>query len=1289
MEQGIEQAIRHHLAEAIRRRSAIIWTPGSNVVAAVMEALVQATRGASLNLSRTGGVVRQAVDLLFSETTVTEAELIEALRDFREELDANPILPFKSRSHLCLLFLVMVLQRAGESQQLSPSAQVSLLLEAQELEESFSLQGELNYRIRLIVLDQLKAAFEPVSDQVRHMDLVVRLNGARCEAFLVAQPSSGFALEDLQSLVEDTRARIQETHDGEEDGLCPKGQPVRPERKVRRMFRAGELLVIEPYHSLPRLLAEALNALGRAFVESPLETHTRNFEQAFQAFHQAHEIFVKTGEMEAAVHSAVCAVECLERLAQLDSDVEQPFKYQMKAYDLGRALCRWVRELPLPEPVSMRWAALLEAAFVRSTCWGGLMRMEHLAMRAGPETEREEQQERIIEEALLAIRAHAFLVCRNASEHPWEALTHACAVAAQAADFLEEVIRKVLQGESPREKDQRIRDRVRDVLRPLLGEDFVQRLLEALSLASRSLWTASSKRGPAGPLACPVRLYEAVAALWMILVKAQLPLTGIQLKLLNECLSEPAMPFLPVKSLLELAGCEFGMLGWALHEGEALEEVLTYVEKRLSFLNEQLAWPLLSASERTLLSDWMARLIHSVRLASDDLASVAPERVLALLDLTGASAFRMESLFYGQGEAKQWMDFTSNNVDSMSNAVRRTASAVSVTDLSSIFSNLYSARADLDGWGRLKMIHEAGRESWTVQAMFSELLKEQFSRVTILPPDASPSEMEYMERITGVPRERWERREDGVLVVRQSPSGLEEIGEYVGRARQRLLECHDYLASRGLLPDGVHPPRATPEGVSAFLSTHPCVAILVPGMFPEIVTPMSVFLHHDGRLQRHVIGSLDDISERAPGAAALSELYSALAKDLEERSPQSWQELEQVFERMCSGYASWARQLAEVLDRHGITDVLILHRGHQQVFLSWEDLRIAPEGPRLGERYRMGHLHTLAPLPGPFASEPQARQGVVQLHGDGLSGGQMAVARAVQESLASHGCARPPLSGREATDAQRLYRELRTARRVRLFLHGHHDRLNPEADRITLVDAEQREDWINLRGRELRRLPLSGVDCVELWACQGASHGRALADHGPAEEPEDVSAAFLLAGARRVVASRWHVPTLPGALLMERFALLVETGLGEAEALQKARDECRTLFRQGGRVERAVVGQVGSTLKEWGSRAHVVHDHQLHQLLEEAMERCLRDIRAEWYGNQSGQGPRAWPSLEGATGRLVSFSAPRPERLAASLRQFSEAQAEQLVADYLRFYRSPMCWAGWRLMLRTLEDWRG
>jgi hypothetical protein len=88
MEQGIEQAIRHHLAEAIRRRSAIIWTPGSNLVAAVMEGLVQATRGAPLNLSRRGGVVRQAVDLLFSETTVIEAELIEALRDFREELDA-------------------------------------------------------------------------------------------------------------------------------------------------------------------------------------------------------------------------------------------------------------------------------------------------------------------------------------------------------------------------------------------------------------------------------------------------------------------------------------------------------------------------------------------------------------------------------------------------------------------------------------------------------------------------------------------------------------------------------------------------------------------------------------------------------------------------------------------------------------------------------------------------------------------------------------------------------------------------------------------------------------------------------------------------------------------------------------------------------------------------------------------------------------------------------------------------------------------------------------------------
>jgi hypothetical protein len=105
VEQAVEQLVRRYLAEACRRRSAVLWTPGSNVIDAVREALTEAALGA-LNLSQAQGLVQRSVDLLFSEATVTEAELLEVLEAFREELDSDSIRLFKRRYQLDLLFLV-------------------------------------------------------------------------------------------------------------------------------------------------------------------------------------------------------------------------------------------------------------------------------------------------------------------------------------------------------------------------------------------------------------------------------------------------------------------------------------------------------------------------------------------------------------------------------------------------------------------------------------------------------------------------------------------------------------------------------------------------------------------------------------------------------------------------------------------------------------------------------------------------------------------------------------------------------------------------------------------------------------------------------------------------------------------------------------------------------------------------------------------------------------------------------------------------------------------------------
>jgi CHAT domain-containing protein len=69
-----------------------------------------------------------------------------------------------------------------------------------------------------------------------------------------------------------------------------------------------------------------------------------------------------------------------------------------------------------------------------------------------------------------------------------------------------------------------------------------------------------------------------------------------------------------------------------------------------------------------------------------------------------------------------------------------------------------------------------------------------------------------------------------------------------------------------------------------------------------------------------------------------------------------------------------------------------------------------------------------------------------------------------------------------------------------------------------------------------------------LSACRTAG-GRVLRGEGPA----GLARAFLLAGARRVLATQWSIPDDATVELMDRFyAGLLDEGLGPAAALQAA-----------------------------------------------------------------------------------------------------------------------------------------
>ncbi|MBN1210860.1 MAG: CHAT domain-containing protein [Myxococcaceae bacterium] len=1251
--------------------------------------------------SQPEAMVDEAAQLLLREepgiTAATLSETVEDLtRRIRERL-AQQKFSIKTRNELGLVFVLEVVRRLTQLGALSSSACAALTLSINTLDDAIaqSMSGVIYSRsLRPLLLFQLSEVALCLQEEVRHADLVLRSKHAVLGLTETRTILPGASIDRMRELVRDLEKRIQETHDGPGPGPCPDGSPATARRQAGRTFQLGQLKETEAYVSLPLLRSQLLRALGHLLVKGPRGAQAVALEEAFRCFAQACDALRELGQWEAAAQAAVCATECLDRLAQSPSDSAKWREALVRLLDYGAGQNAWVLSCPLPEPQRHRYAKLLKAAIARVLSWAPLLDRSE---PPGPSEESQQEEpplldriQKLGDEARILLR----LMSKEDAEDSWVALNLGWAAWVRFQVLLS-FIQGALNQHSEPEAAERAMDKWRERVRGALPQRLIDSFLSALEGAQSAVWRAEhglevAHGVPGGNawLVSSSRFQEVLLSFLELMAEIRQELTAAQLTKLQELLNRLHPAGLPIRTLLKLIEAEPTVLGRATYRDFPPESACEYFERRLEVLNREVASPYLSASERMLLSSWIAHLLMNLRMSTDDLTALPPARALALLDVSGASSFRAETMLYGRGEAGPFPEYTSYLAEDMVGAVERedrdAAEPAERASAAGLFSHLHDARHELDIWGRLTMIIEASQKSPYVREVFKPRLTEASHRIWAFPPSYP---LEQIALRTGVRPEDFTRTDSAIVVRMEMLRELPRSHEHLERARSWVAQAVNLLLAQGLIPHGEPAPLATAERVADWLAAHPTCAIVVPGTFPECARPLSVFFYSGGSVTRHQLGTNaeKELRERIAALPTFMKLTEALGEDQREVSKTSWAQLAGAFQQFSDVFTSWSRDLADLLERHGLREVLFLLRGREFVHIPWEELRTAPGGPRLGDRFAIGYLNTLAPVPAPVSGEV-ARQGVLQLHGDGVSLNQMKMARFFQEALARDGAGRPPLSGSEARDARRFQEELRSASRLRLFLHGHHDQLNPESDRITLVDAERPEERVNLQAEMLRSLPLAGVECVELWACEGSAHGRSLGEHGALEEPEDLSTSFLLAGARRVLASLWHVPALPSALLMERFALLVHEGLGEASALARARSECRAAFEPGGLIEREIEARVGPRLKALATDASAVSDEQLLGVLEPALSEALQLLRAGWRAKPAAA-PQSIPELTQAMGRLIKYSAPRPERLAAELRTGPEAVG-RVVTDWLINFRSPMCWAGWRIIVRSLEDWR-
>lgn len=944
----------------------------------------------------------------------------------------------------------------------------------------------------------------------------------------------------------------------------------------------------------------------------------------------------------------------------------------------GHSFGKWLTDAGFGEDEHLSFGELLRAAYERELFYVGTLEMVRPEPPGQEPLPPGERMRRWRQRNLREVRVHLARMLQIAPRDPWQALIVGAAGLVQfwtLVSFDLSNKKRVLDEASFSRHEEQVREWCRTLLSEKVRDTFITVLVRTVTQdwpLGRLSEENPRKLDPRHPLQSIHRVHEAIAELMRLLAWSRQPLTASQLEGLGSVLTRAGLPALPISTLLLLSSHEPQVLAQAARAGASMEVVRSYVEGRLPMLNAELSSIGLSTPERVLLSGWLSGLVLGLREATADLSSLAPARALALIDVGGASAFRAGAFIFGHGEVEPPHVYTSTLHDDMAGVVsgKGEGRATSVGPVERLFRHLHYYRSQLDAWGRLKMAREAGREDPFVRETFAPLVEEGKARhISAFAEDVPEASI---EQLTGVPPERWQRR-DGAILVDELMAKMppERINELVDRARHGVVATFFELAALRLIPDGKPAPVTTPERIEAFLAAHPRLAIVVPGFHLKGLAPISVFLHAEGTVRRYLLGEPQRLAGDEPELLAMQALFSAFVDDDGVPGGEGWRQLGEALQRLCTVHEDWARQLSECLERHGISQVLFMLRGNDHVYLPWEELRAGPGGPRLGERYLIGYVHTLADLGEVAPAWMPVRHGTVQLHGGGTFREQMRVARECQQALAARGYGRPPLSGEEACDARRLHSELRSCRRVRLFLHGHHDQLNPEQDRITLMDAEEQAGRVDMRVSELRSLPLAGVECVELWACEGAAHGRSLAEHGPAEEPEDLSAAFLQAGSRRVLASRWQVPALTSALMMERFALLVEHGWGEAAALRRAREECRAAFEPGGVIDQWLRGILATSVP--------------HVPLEKAFTEAVLRLRENW-GARKGENWES-SSLAQAMGCLVRYVPPRSTGPAGPAHDSSMQRVDARIAEYLQPFQNPLCWSGWRLIVRRLEDW--
>jgi hypothetical protein len=1240
-------------------------------------------RHGAVTLTELDELAKEGIVALFGGgRSVSPGEVSEMAMGMSAGLQRLPPEEASQGAELNTLLSILATHQLLDAHRLTEEQAAALYMIGNMTDDVLHNQGRPGYFLRPAILAELNRGFSRLPDAVRHVDLVVSLKWALMAVRLDPAGTYDIGLRELNELPDRIARRIAETHDGHGHGRCPNELPIDP-RKVAGRFLEGprSLRAGQIYRSLPRLKAEAHYELGRLLADTRFGASEANLDAAHAHLNQATLGYFATNSPMHGAISKIVAAECLNRLVDFSADDTIRQARLARLLDFGAAAARQIDESDLPDEQRSRLRGPVITTFSRAWVDRQCRRLLG-ALTPGARTPNTTKTPReIIEENSGSVAYHEMRAAQMCAEDPWCALASLSALVIESVGFTAALAPLIgtPNADAEEQGSALMAQRLGTLVDAELLGLFVDIIVDAegdLRTPARALARPLAAGFRRHPLASPRILFEGIEALLRLLAAAGQALSGAQWTALSTILDRIGSPPTHPVALLSFQRHEASALGASLRLSGTPS--LTYLDTRIRTLEKAMSDPLLSTSERAIVSSWLWQLVSWFSPYVDEFRTPRAERAMAFIERFGASVYRADTIWVGRGDVRPPLSLGYSAAPPVG-SLPIDGSAASLA-----WTMFYHAREMLDLWSRFRVAEEVRRVNPFVNAAFAGDLARPTRTTVSFPLDLTPDEQEGIERTTGVSRDRWEYTPT-VIRIHVSPSTHQEFCHLVDEARRGLIvACRD-LNALGELSHDERLPDIDTDRLRALLVARPDHAIIMMDAILPVPVPLHVFYARGDQIVRHDVGHYDDTPRNGAAFNASYGLGEAIDDDRRQLTTASFIALGEALEAVREAFGPWSREIAEVLGREGVREILIVARGVAAARIPWEDLPIDDDA-RLGERFQIHFVHTLATLRR-STTEGAPRRGTLQIHGAGLSENMMRPAATMMRSLAISGIAETPVAGAEACDGPRLWESVRRALRLRLFTHGYHHPTRPTADCITLVDSLAQDEYADLSPELIRILPLRGLRCVELWACEGAAQGRHVMEHGAAEEPEDLTTALLLAGAERVLASRWHVPALPTALLMERFALLVASGAKEAMALASSRTELRASFSSGGPFERAMVERARGDLPTDDDGSPPLDDQAHRDRLIGAFDDTLHALRVGWYEAQGLAPPLRISSLGIGLERLIRFVPPRSERVVADAVDGQEAWTRTAVTDFLKPLQNQACWGGWQITLRSIDEW--